>query len=173
MFVIEGFTITLNYVLQNKTEWAALLKEGVSSVFNQGKALTKAGEDKIVGAALALAANPVAQAAFVVLQQVVSGTRARHVAQNQDDTASDNFLEDDEREKMKMEEDDTADEEAKAESLEERIYNELSRIQEEVMEEYYKAPKCGEEQWEKSWEEELIKLLEQIKNGFVVRKQSF
>ena len=169
MFVIEGFPITLNYVLQNKTEWAALLKEGVSSVLNQGKALTKAGEDKIVGAALALAAHPVTQAAFVALQQAVGGTRARHVAQDQV-----KFLEeDDKREKMKMKEDETADKEAKAELTEERIYNELSKIQEEVTEEYYKAPKCGEEQWEKSWEEELIKLLEQIKNGFVVRKQSF
>jgi len=41
-------------------------------------------------------------------------------------------------------------------------------MQDEVMENYYNDPKCGEPNFEKGWEQELISLLEQIKNGFVV-----
>ena len=44
----------------------------------------------------------------------------------------------------------------------------LSEIHDEVMEEYYNSPKCGDANYEKSWEQELVCLLQQIKNGFVV-----
>ena len=58
----------------------------------------------------------------------------------------------------------------KGESAPEKIHKELSKMQNEVMEDYYKANKCGEAEFEKGWELELISLMEQIKNGFVVRK---
>jgi len=57
----------------------------------------------------------------------------------------------------------------KGESTPEKIHKKLSKMQDEVMEDYYNDPKCGEPNFEKSWEQELIHLLEQIKNGFVVR----
>ena len=36
------------------------------------------------------------------------------------------------------------------------------------MNDYRAADKCGEVEYERGWEEELTRLLEQIKNGFVV-----
>ena len=42
----------------------------------------------------------------------------------------------------------------------------------EVLDEYQKAPKCGEAAIEESWENELLHLLEQIKFGFKVRNKS-
>ena len=56
----------------------------------------------------------------------------------------------------------------RAESAPEEIHKELSKMQNEVMEDYYKANKCGEVEFEKDWELELINLMKQIKNGFVV-----
>ena len=41
-------------------------------------------------------------------------------------------------------------------------------MQAEVMADYRRDPKCGEPKYEKSWEEELVRLLNQIKNGFLV-----
>ena len=39
-----------------------------------------------------------------------------------------------------------------------------------MRENYYEKNKCGEPELERDWELELIRLLEQIKDGFVVRK---
>ena len=49
-----------------------------------------------------------------------------------------------------------------------KLIKELNKLQDEVMEDYYESPKCGEDDLEKSWEVELLCLLEQIKHGFNV-----
>ena len=61
----------------------------------------------------------------------------------------------------------------KGKSTHDNIHDELNKMQEEVMREnYYEKNKCGEPELERDWELELIRLLEQIKDGFVVRKSS-
>ena len=77
---------------------------------------------------------------------IIQGLRAKYVAQNLElagtKSLADDNLSDDEIARNEVK---------KAESLEEKIYNDLNKIQEEVMEEYYyKAKKCGEEQFEKA-----------------------
>ena len=78
---------------------------------------------------------------------IIQDLRAKYVAQNQELAGTKSLVDDN------LSDDQIARNEVeKAESLEERIYNDLNKIQEEVMEEYYyKAKKCGEEQFEKSW----------------------
>ena len=50
-----------------------------------------------------------------------------------------------------------------------KLIKELNKLQDEVMKDYYESPKCGEADFEKGWEVELLCLLEQIKHGFKVR----
>ena len=134
---------TVNYIFQNKNKWAKLLKEGVSNVVRSGAGLIRAKIAKGYAAAI-IATKP---AALAAVDNITQRVRAWHVAQNQEiagtETLADDNLLDNEEARNEVE---------KAESLEERIYNELNKFQEEVIEEYYyKAKKCGEEQFEKSW----------------------